>query len=108
MNFAFDVACQVLDNSEQGKVPYNPPAITARKIILYLLLGHLCELKTRGDGIVGNMSSASQGSVSAAFSAPSNPGGGANACWFKQTQCGATAWQLLSSYVNGGKIYRGS
>lgn len=100
---AFDVACLVVDNSERSRVPYNPPAVTARKVILYMLVCHLCTLAQRGGGIVGTMTNAAEGSVSAAFAAPTNP----NAQWFNQTQCGATAWQLLSGFMLGGRLYTG-
>lgn len=103
LQFAFDVACLVVDNSGRSKVPYSPPKVTARKTILYLLVCHLCELNIRGGGTVGTMTSASEGSVSASFAAPTNP----NAQWFNQTQCGATAWQLLMPYLLGGRLYNG-
>ena len=103
LQFAFDVACLVVDNSERSVVPYNPPGVTTRKTILYLLVCHLCELKIRGGGIVGTMTNAAEGSVSAGFAAPTNP----NAQWFNQTQCGATAWQLLSGFMLGGRLYNG-
>ncbi|MDR0339546.1 MAG: DUF4054 domain-containing protein [Desulfovibrio sp.] len=100
--FAFDVACVVVDNSGRSKVPYNPPKVTTRRTILYLLVCHLCELKLRGN-VVGNVVSATEGSVSASFAAPTSP----NAGWYNQTQCGATAWKLLSGYAVGGRLYTG-
>jgi hypothetical protein len=100
--FAFDVACLVVDNSERSRVPYAPPEEMARRTILYLLVCHLCELKARG-GVVGNVTSATQGSVNVSFTAPANPDGQ----WFFQTQCGATAWQLLAGYAAGGRLYHG-
>jgi len=103
LQFAFDAACLVVDNSGRSKVPYNPPKVIARKTILYLLICHLCELNIRGGGTVGIMTNASEGSVSAGFAAPTNP----NAQWFDQTQCGATAWQLLMPYLLGGRLYNG-
>lgn len=103
LQFAFEVACLVVNNSEHSIVPYNPPTVNTRKIILYLLVCHLCELKIRGGGIVGTMTNATEGSVSAGFSAPMNP----NAAWFNQSQCGALAWQLLLPYALGGRLYNG-
>ena len=102
LQFAFDVACLVLDNSERSRVPYDPPGKTARKTIFSMLVCHLCGLKKRGD-IVGAVTSAAEGSVNVGFAAPANP----DAQWFNQTQCGATAWQILSGYLPGGKLYRG-
>ena len=103
LRFAFDVACLVADNSERSRIPYNPPSVTSRKTVLYLLVCHLCELSLRGGGVVGSLTSASEGSVSAGFSPPADPGAG----WFNQTQCGATAWQLLSGCLPGGRLYNG-
>jgi hypothetical protein len=103
LRFAFEAACLALDNSEGSPVPYNPPDVTVRKTILDLLVCHLCELKIRGNGVVGTMTNAAQGSVSAGFAAPADPG----ARWFNQTQCGASAWQLLSGFRLGGRLYRG-
>lgn len=103
LQFAFDIACLVVDNSERSSIPFDPPAVTARKTILYLLVCHLCELRIRGGGVVGSMTNAAEGSVSAGFTAPTNP----NAQWFNQTQCGATAWQLLSGFMLGGRLFNG-
>lgn len=103
LQFAFDVACLVADNTERSRIPYSPPADNTRKTILYLLVCHLCELAIRGGGFVGNMTSAAEGSVSVGIAAPTNP----NAAWFNQTQCGATAWQLLLPYMLGGRLYNG-
>lgn len=103
LNNAFDIACEIVDNSERSKVPYNPPAVKTRKIILYALVCHLCELEKRGGGIVGTMTSASEGSVSASFAALNRK----NAEWYDQTECGATAWQLLSGFMLGGRLYNG-
>ena len=98
----FDVACLVVNNTERSMVPYNPPGVTTRKTILYLLVCHQCELSLRR-GVVGILTSVSQGSVSAGFAAPTNPG----AEWFNQSQCGATAWQILQGFMHGGRLYNG-
>lgn len=104
LGFAFETACLVVNNSPRAVVPYDPAAgVTARKTILYLLVCHLCELRVRGNSLVGSVTNAAQGSVTAAFAAPANPG----AQWFNQTQCGATAWQMLMGFLMGGKLYNG-
>ena len=100
--FSFNVACELVDNSESSTVPYSPPQVPTRKNLLYLLVCHLCELKIRG-GHVGSMTSASEGSVSVGFAAPAS----SNGQWFNQTQCGATAWQLMAPYRLGGRLYAG-
>lgn len=101
--FAFDAACLVVSNTERSRVPYNPPGETARKTVLYLLARHVCELELRGGGIVGTMTDASEGSVSARFSKTD----GAGADWFDQTQWGATAWRMLRPYTLGGQLHVG-
>lgn len=103
LDYAFDMACEIVDNSERSRVPYNPPAVKTRKVILYALVCHLTELSQRGGGVVGIMTNAAEGSVSAGFSVPTDP----SAEWWNQTQCGATAWQLLQGYMMGGRLYNG-
>jgi hypothetical protein len=103
LDYAFDLACEVVSNSESSLVPYDPQAgVKTRKILLYALVCHFCELRTRGD-FVGTMTSAGEGSVNASFSLP--PVTDANAAWYMQTQCGATAWMLMRRYVLGGRLY---
>ncbi len=101
LRHAFEVACLVVENSECSAIPYDPPKTTARETILRLLVCHLAELSVRG--AVGVMTHAAQGSVSAGFDAPNDPG----AYWFNQTQCGATARRLLSGFAPGGRLYLG-
>jgi hypothetical protein len=103
---AFELACEVVGNSEKSLVPYNPPAVKSRKLLLYALVCHFCELEKRGGGIVGTMTSATEGSVSASFSPPPLTND-ANAGWYMQTQCGATAWMLMRRYTLGGRLYNG-
>jgi hypothetical protein len=100
----FDLACEVVDNGESGRVPYDPPAVRTRKILLYALVCHFCELEQRG-GAVGILTGAAEGSVNVSFTPP--PVTDANAAWYMQTQCGATAWMLLRRYALGGRLYNG-
>ena len=103
LNYFFSVACVLVDNSERSRVPYNPPSDETRKIILYALVCHLGELAIRGGGLVGSLANAAEGSVSTGFTVPTNP----NAAWYNQTQCGATAWQLMQPFILGGRAYNG-
>lgn len=70
-----------------------------RETLLFLLVAHITQL-TDGingeapSGLVGRISSASEGSVSVSVEFPSNP----NAAWYTQTQWGALYWTLTSSY----------
>lgn len=99
----FDAATILVDNSERSKVPFNPPKIMTRKVILYALVCHFATLFLRGGGVVGSLTSASEGSVSTGFTVPTNP----NAAWFNQTQCGAFAYQLMLPFIVGGRAYNG-
>lgn len=99
----FAQACMIVRNRESSPVPYDPPKNSDREIILYLLMCHLAELTTRGAGSVGRVASAAEGSVNASMAMGSRN----NSRWFEQTQCGATAWQLLLSYRTGGRYVSG-
>lgn len=103
LSHCFSVATTLIDNSESSRIPYNPPGVGTRKVILYALVCHLCELSLRGGGVVGVLTNATEGSVSSGFSAPSTPG----AEWYAQTQCGFLAHQLLKSYTLGVRTYNG-
>ena len=104
LRFFFEAACQIVDNTERSRVPYDPDrGVTARKVLLYLLVCHLGELSIRGDGVAGQVSSVSEGSVSVSFGASQSQ----NAQWYEQTQCGATAWKMMLGYVIGGRLYNG-
>lgn len=100
----FELACLLIGNRPGSGIPYNPPNVTTRKTILYVLMCHLAALEARGD-IVGRATSASQGSVSVQLA--SGLDGGRQASWWQQTQCGAIAWQMLAPYRTGGKWFGG-
>ena len=103
LNYFFEAATILVDNSGRSKVPYNPPDVTTRKTILYALVCHLATLSLRGGGVVGTLSNAAEGSVSTGFAVPQNP----NAAWYNQTQCGAFAYQLMVPFIVGGRSYNG-
>lgn len=103
LEFYFEQATAIIDNTECSKVPYDPPRNNLRKLILYALVCHLAELALRGGGATGPMTNASEGSVSAGFATYSRQ----NGWWFNQTQCGATAYQLMLKFMVGGRLYRG-
>ena len=99
----FGAACLLVGNDEGGVIPYDPPSRLQRRIIIDLVMCHLATLDRRGDA-VGRVTSATQGSVS---SSTDYAAGGKNAAWWTQTQCGATAWQLLKPYRSGGAYFHG-
>ncbi|PHM30020.1 DUF4054 domain-containing protein [Xenorhabdus innexi] len=97
---AFDVACLLLDNSDNSIIPYEPSGTQERKTLLYLLTCHVATVTLWGDkGQAGPASSASEGSVSVSFAVPD----AANASWFKLTPCGQMYWQATRKYVVGGR-----
>ena len=70
-----------------------------RKKMLYLLTAHILILTNRGAGNVGNITSASEGSVSVGYSTATIDKLGAG--WFGQTQYGLLFWQLAAKYLSG-------
>lgn len=99
----FALACMLVDNSDHSAVPYDPPARLQRQAVIDLAMCHLATLAGRGD-TVGRVSSAGQGSVNTGMDYQA---GAKNAAWWTQTQCGATAWQLLKPYRVGGAYFHG-
>ena len=65
-----------------------------------LYLDHILTLKERGVS-VGQVASASEGSVSVSYSVPNLAG----AEYFGQTQCGLAFWQAVKPYLLGGRYY---
>lgn len=100
----FDQACLLVGNRPGSAIPYDPPSVTTRKTILYVVMCHLAALTARGD-LVGRATQASEGSVSVQLS--SGLDGGRGGAWWQQTQCGATAWQMLAPFRTGGKWFGG-
>ena len=73
---------------------------TVRQTLLYLLTAHIIYLFVPGawnnneprNGLVGAITSATQGSVSVSVDFPKTP----NSAWFVQTQYGATFWSTTA------------
>ena len=99
---AWAVAGLLVGNRPGGRIPYAPPEVVTRAVIMDLALCHLLTLRQRG-GLVGILTSATQGSVSAgsAFAQAKS------SRWWDQTPCGATAWELMLPYRSGGWWIRG-
>lgn len=88
----FNAACLLLDNTENSKVT----DLTERKTLLYMLVCHIATLQQRGTGMVGLLTSATEGKVSANLQAyTSNPN------WYSQTQCGSMFWLATAKYRVG-------
>ncbi|AOM39672.1 DUF4054 domain-containing protein [Xenorhabdus hominickii] len=97
---AFDVACLLLDNSDNSDIPYEPDGTQERKTLLYLLVCHIATVTLWGNNNqAGPASSATEGSVSVSFAVPD----AANASWFKLTPCGQMYLQATRKYVVGGR-----
>lgn len=95
--FAFTEAELYLNNTDNSVVKNEEK----RKLLLYMLTCHILTLKERGGDTVGQLSSASEGSVSVSYSVPSIAG----AEWFSQTQCGLAFWQAIKPYTLGPRYY---
>lgn len=82
---------------------------TLQTTLLFMLTAHLLQIGfgPNGEGaiaggkgapgLVGRVSSASEGSVSVSTDMPSNP----NSAWFMQTPFGANFWQATSNWRRG-------
>lgn len=86
------LASRFVDNAAPSRLP-----VDVLEDVLPLLTCHLLTLDTR-NGLVGALTSATQGSVNAGYTYTPRM----NAQWWTQTQCGATAWELLLPYRAGG------
>jgi len=91
----FDEACLKLNNTDQSIVVDEKE----RRILLFLLTAHIAQLGqqiSKGNGgLVGRISSASEGSVSVS----ADMGQVTNAqAWYAQTQYGAEYWALTAKY----------
>lgn len=99
-----------LDNTDDSPVT----DLNEREQLLFLLVAHLCSLRGLGSGkdgqagLVGRITSASQGSVSVSVD---NSGSNDASWWYLQTPYGADYWQATApyrsmEYVPGGSPSR--
>ena len=70
--------------------------LTERKTLLYMLVCHIATLQQRGTGMVGLLTSATEGKVSVGLQAYTN-----NPNWYSQTQCGSMFWLATAKYRVG-------
>lgn len=96
LQFFFEMAeDDLIDNSETSCIP-----LKTRKKLFYLLVAHMAELQGRIDsgnsGLVGRVSSATEGSVSISSDMPM--GSGALEQWLKQTPYGNMFYALTARY----------
>lgn len=97
----FGIATLYLRNDGTGPVS----TVIAQSALLNMLTAHLTQLTYGANGnnpagLVGRVSSASEGSVSVSTDYPSSP---ANA-WFLQTPYGASFWQATAAYRMGNYV----
>lgn len=91
--WAFDMACLMVNNTPNSVVC----CICERKQLLYLLAAHILFLKNRGQGSVGAINNAHEGSVSVGYGGLGKLG----ESYFGQTQYGLLFWQAISPYLSG-------
>lgn len=100
----FDMACVLCDNTPCSPVPAQKP----RSGYLDMLTAHIAALSGglnpcgvvtagSGQGVVGRITSASEGSVSISV-ADIGAGEGPGAAWYYQTQYGALYWIATAQY----------
>ena len=104
---AFGAAVLMVDNSAEAVIPYDPETgVEDRKILLFMLMCHICTLNLRGrEGQAGPVTSASEGSVKVSFAVPAVTGRGAD--WYQQTPCGQAYWNAVRQYTSGGRYAAG-
>lgn len=91
----FNRACLILNNTDSSIVA----DITERTNLLYLLTAHLAALgqsKAVAAGLVGRITSASEGTVS--LGVQGDLGGGMGAGYYQQTEYGWLYWLATASY----------
>ena len=88
----FNAACLLCNNTKNSLVK----DLAERKMLLYMLTCHIATLQERGTGMVGLLTSASEGKVSVGLQALAN-----NAGWYGQTQCGNMYWIATAKYRIG-------
>lgn len=85
----FNRATLFLNNTESSVVQ----DAEIRKTLLYLATAHIASLETRGATVVGQLTSATQGSVSSSFASASG-----TKEWWAQTQYGVEFWEATLPY----------
>lgn len=109
LGFIFDEATDYLDNTDYSLVIDG----VKRERLLYLLMAHICYLRygdnkgRGGTGLVGRISSATEGSVSVGTELGAMAIGTA---WYTQSPYGLAYWQAtkvyrMANYYSGGDYY---
>ena len=87
----------MIDNTEESCIP-----LDEREYLMWLLVAHQAQLQERiNDGsasLVGNITSATEGSVSIGVNAPTSSS--AMGQWLMQTPYGQEYWVLTAKYRN--------
>ena len=96
----WNIACLISGLNTDGSPISN---LTSRQTILFLLVCHLATLAQTGDVMTGQLTSATEGSVSSGFAA--FPVKNLTEAWYMKTQCGALYWQAMKFYWTGGRYY---
>lgn len=103
LRMAFRTAALIINNTDRSLIPYDPDAgVLDRETVMLMLCCHELTLAARGDGAVGQVTAAHEGSVSTGFTQPKNL---QDAGWFGQTQCGLAAYQIIQGRLVGGRYY---
>lgn len=118
----FERAQTFLDNTGAGSAPPSPwcfvgslatggivQDIPTRQVLFGLLVAHIAMLNSpmngaASSGLIGRITSASEGSVSVSTDYPDQPPG---AAWFNQTKYGAEFWNATARFRTGGLYFPG-
>ena len=76
--------------------------LNVRRVLLNMATCHLATLAQRGDRVTGALNHATEGSVSAGYTAPPQT---PRSWWWLQTRCGAAYWEAMKAYRTGGLYF---
>ena len=99
LEYAFAQACIYLNNTDLSPVA----DVAIRATLLNMLTAHICQLQYGANGkgpsgLVGQITGATEGSVSVTAAQIDAPG---TAAWYMQTQYGASYWAATAQYRIG-------
>ena len=90
----FVEAGMLINNTPQSCIK----SLVEREVLMFLLMAHFADLQARvdaGNGTVGRIASATQGSVSVSFD---NGTSTLSAAWYQQTPYGSKYWAMTAKY----------
>jgi hypothetical protein len=103
--YYFNAACSIIDNKDGSLLPYDPDhGVFLRQMILDALTCHLLTvdvlISKQTGGVGGQVTSASEGSVSVSFNVPPVT----QSSYYLSTPCGQAFLSFIRPYIQGGRL----